>query len=59
MPFDRTNSCQIFGEAQQGETHIGCFVGAPIDVAGQRYGSLNFAGIEPRKEPLEAADRWR
>jgi diguanylate cyclase (GGDEF)-like protein len=46
----------IPGEPEENETRIGSFIGAPIDVAGQRYGSLNFASVEPRKEPLEAAD---
>jgi diguanylate cyclase (GGDEF)-like protein len=57
LTLDTLQGIPYFGEPQQGEPRIGSFIGAPIDVAGQRYGSLNFASIEPRKEPLEAADR--
>ena len=57
LALDSLAGIPYFGEPQEGETPIGSFIGAPIDVAGQRYGSLCFASIEPRKEPLEAADR--
>jgi diguanylate cyclase (GGDEF)-like protein len=57
LALDSLEGIPYFGEPLEGETRIGSFIGAPIDVAGQRYGSLSFAGIEPRKEPLEAADR--
>jgi diguanylate cyclase (GGDEF)-like protein len=57
LALDSLAGIPYFGEPQEGETRIGSFIGAPIDVAGQRYGSLNFASIEPRREPLEAADR--
>lgn len=57
LSLDSLEGIPYFGEPLEGETRIGSFIGAPIDVAGQRYGSLSFASIEPRKEPLEAADR--
>jgi diguanylate cyclase (GGDEF)-like protein len=57
LALDSLAGIPFFGEPQPGETPIGAFVGAPIDVAGQRYGSLNFASVTPRAEPLEATDR--
>ncbi|HEY0797989.1 MAG TPA: EAL domain-containing protein, partial [Candidatus Baltobacteraceae bacterium] len=57
LALDSLDGIPFFGEPQPGESHIGAFVGAPIDVAGQRYGSLNFASVMPREEALEATDR--
>ncbi|GAC1536589.1 MAG: hypothetical protein NVS2B17_08270 [Candidatus Velthaea sp.] len=39
------------------ESAIASFIGTPIDVAGQRYGSLSFADPQPRTEPYRAIDR--
>ena len=45
------------GEAELGENCPGAYIGTAIDVAGTRYGSLNFAGDTAREEPFTASDR--
>jgi len=39
------------------ETGLAAFIGAPVDVAGERFGALCFGSTVPREAPFEPADR--
>jgi len=57
LALDELGAIPVFGEPLPGELKLEQYLGTPIDVAGVRYGSLNFASTQPRAESLEATDR--
>ncbi len=57
LALDDLRGVPYLGDAELGENCPGAYIGTAIDVGSTRYGSLSFAGEEPRAEPFSASDR--
>jgi diguanylate cyclase (GGDEF)-like protein/PAS domain S-box-containing protein len=57
LALDDLRGVPYLGQAELGEDCPGAYIGTAIDVGGTRYGSLSFAGENPREEPFSASDR--